>query len=971
MTIHFRIQLSLFALVFSSLLFGQNFSNGFPFALPVDDNTSSVFLPAFPASPITEAKRVVPEGRQFVRQGEAIRFWGVNITSSACFPTHTEAETIARRLRKMGINLVRFHHLDNPAWAGNEGTIFLNSQDNTLQIDPVSMDRLNYFISRLKQEGVYVNLNLHVTRTFRLNDGVPLADSIADFGKVVTLYDPQLQALQKEYANELLAQVNPYTGITLALDPVVVMVEMNNENSIYGWWKSNALRPFNQGGRLTVYHHEMLNDRWHTFLGQEYADDESLAASWNNGTIPAGTEENLTNPDLEEGLLQAPWLLETHDIAQANITLDNTNPQSGNQCVALQVTQATGTEWHIQFKQNDLNFQRDSTYELRFWARTDTERDFSISFLRDDAPYTWYSGRTFTANTQWQEFRLLFTASESTTAGRLSISPLGGNGTYWFDNFSLSNPAVDGLLPGESLNTASIKRIPWSQRLSYTPARVADLSRFYVALQAEHFREMKEYLTDQLLVSAAITGTNALVGPADVVHQLDLDYLDDHSYWDHPHFPNTAWDSYDWLINNQPQVLDPNFEAITHAFSGLARTDQPFTLSEYNHGAPNRYRVEMPHSILAYAAFQGADGIMFYTYAGERNQDNDLVNNFFDLHRDHSIMAQFPGVAMAYRRGYLQEAQQPLMANYKEEDIHRFPIVDNQGRWGRYTPYDKRLILTTGVQTGSYDAPQTSNFTEWPSPPEEVFTTFNGETTLNTTEGLLTTNTDKFCSVTGFFSTATDMTLDALTINSGNDFGTLQWISLDDQPLPEAKKSLITLTAAQQNTNMTWNGTNTIHNNWGNAPTEQKPLQVAIEMALNADYIKLYPLDVYATPTDSILVLPNSQGHFPILLDQYQYETLWFGINTFIGPVSTLESDQPTPFHFYPNPVLSGQPVQITGPEKSTILLFNILGQLVNQQEINTPFYRLDTTGLTAGTYQLVFLNENRQRLNNTLLIIK
>ena len=56
------------------------------------------------------------------------RFWGVNINGSANFPEHSYSEIFAKRLMKVGINLVRFHQWDaekvilaaltNKAWSG-------------------------------------------------------------------------------------------------------------------------------------------------------------------------------------------------------------------------------------------------------------------------------------------------------------------------------------------------------------------------------------------------------------------------------------------------------------------------------------------------------------------------------------------------------------------------------------------------------------------------------------------------------------------------------------------------------------------------------------------------------------------------------------------------------------------------------------------------------------------------------------
>ena len=219
-------------------LFAQNFDGGFSFFLPYYDSSAQEFLPEFPAYTIEEAHRVsTGPGGQFYAGGESVRFWGVNIVAAACFPEKDKAPAIAARMRKMGINLVRFHHLDNPSWGGANSSIFLNGQNGTRQLNPVTLDRLDYFIAQLKRNGIYVNMNLNVSRTFQEADGVPGADSLPDFGKGVTLFDPWMQFLQKEYAEQLMGHVNPYTNLPLAADLGMGVV---------------VNRPFRQG-RLTEW----------------------------------------------------------------------------------------------------------------------------------------------------------------------------------------------------------------------------------------------------------------------------------------------------------------------------------------------------------------------------------------------------------------------------------------------------------------------------------------------------------------------------------------------------------------------------------------------------------------------------------------------------------------------------------------------------------------------------------------------
>lgn len=40
------------------------------------------------------------------------KFWGVLINSAACFPEHSAADKVARRLAKFGVNMVRLHQFD-------------------------------------------------------------------------------------------------------------------------------------------------------------------------------------------------------------------------------------------------------------------------------------------------------------------------------------------------------------------------------------------------------------------------------------------------------------------------------------------------------------------------------------------------------------------------------------------------------------------------------------------------------------------------------------------------------------------------------------------------------------------------------------------------------------------------------------------------------------------------------------------
>ena len=167
--------------------------------------------------------------------GTKARFWGNLLNSAACFPEHAEADKVARRLAKFGVNLVRLHQFD-AQWATPNIFAFTKGapMDCTRKLDATSLDRLHYLVAALEREGIYVYVDLLVYRTFKAEDGVEAYDKLPPNGaKPYTLFDEHLIELQQEYARQLLLPVNPYTGKSLAEDPGVAAVLITNENDMF------------------------------------------------------------------------------------------------------------------------------------------------------------------------------------------------------------------------------------------------------------------------------------------------------------------------------------------------------------------------------------------------------------------------------------------------------------------------------------------------------------------------------------------------------------------------------------------------------------------------------------------------------------------------------------------------------------------------------------------------------------------
>ena len=74
---------------------------------------------SFLNKPLTAADALVARDGHFYREigGDPVRLFGVNLVLSATLPEPSDAARIARRLRKLGVNLVRLHAMDAPAFA--------------------------------------------------------------------------------------------------------------------------------------------------------------------------------------------------------------------------------------------------------------------------------------------------------------------------------------------------------------------------------------------------------------------------------------------------------------------------------------------------------------------------------------------------------------------------------------------------------------------------------------------------------------------------------------------------------------------------------------------------------------------------------------------------------------------------------------------------------------------------------------
>lgn len=176
------------------------------------------------------------QGDRFVfEDGTPVRFWGTNLNSGACFPEKDYAPKLAQRLAAYGCNMVRLHQMDSE-WATPSIYQFKKGKrlENTSTYDPESFDRLDYLLSCLKKEGIYVYLDMLTYRKFKEADGVRNSVALINRAAPYCFWDRRLIELQKEYCAVLWNHVNPYTGLAYKDDPMFVLSDAANEVCLFG-----------------------------------------------------------------------------------------------------------------------------------------------------------------------------------------------------------------------------------------------------------------------------------------------------------------------------------------------------------------------------------------------------------------------------------------------------------------------------------------------------------------------------------------------------------------------------------------------------------------------------------------------------------------------------------------------------------------------------------------------------------------
>jgi aryl-phospho-beta-D-glucosidase BglC (GH1 family) len=780
----------------------NNTPGWFPFNVPGDDASRTPMdlsslnpKPAGKDGFLRAEAGVIKDGA-----GRRVRWFGFNFTGDANLPPRSEAPKIAAHLAKLGVNIVRLHFLDFNWGPGS----LLNYPDNG-PINPGALDRLDSFISELKKQGIYVNLNLHVGRAYT---GTP---SGYDFSKGLDHFYPPYIAQFKQYVRDLVTHVNPYTGATYADEPAVACIEVNNENTF-------GMFPPTQLASLPEPFAGELKRQWTAWLRGKYQTTEGLRAAWgvNDGSVGANVVPNPNFINNARG-----WVLENHDIAQSRL-----DPiPDGTPGIRWTVTRAGTADWHLQLNHPRLNVIEGGPYRLTFRARATAPRSFSASVMLDQDPWTgcglWARQNLTTA---WQTFSYDFVATGTVPNHvRVNFSANNEPGVRDIADVSLRAISSGALRPDETFENDNI---PFTASSGNLTAR-RDFIQFLIETERNHALEMRRYVKEELGAKQIVYHSQVNFGgmAGAFREQMVGDLVDSHAYWQHPEFPGRPWDPVNWLIRNTTQLAEANGGEM--AGLGMMRVQgKPFTVSEYNTPAPSDYSAETWPLLAAMAGFQDWDGIYYYTYL---NFGNDYyagrILNFFDAQGHPAQMAFTPLAALLFRNGLVAPGRQTVVLTASERQAIN-DQTDN-GMWGSFDRFWGQAGLSravalrhkTALNPVSGEAPTSVNFTPTLMTPA---TSDTGEITWDAAQRLFTLNAPAARLLIGRAGGRT-VSVGEVTFQvgplGGNEHAHIGLVALDGKPIATSNSLFLVAIGRAENQNMGWNAQRTsVGNQWGAGP---------------------------------------------------------------------------------------------------------------------------------------------------------
>jgi hypothetical protein len=348
-------------------------------------------------------------------------------------------------------------------------------------------------------------------------------------------------------------------------------------------------------------------------------------------------------------------------------------------------------------------------------------------------------------------------------------------------------------------------------------------TKFIYETQRDTQVEQIQFLR-KLGVKAMLTDMNAWTEDAGTqACRTNFDYVDDHFYWDHPHFLEKDWSLPSRGGSGGGSSIPSGGEVAGKAV--LRLREKPFTITEFNYAAPNSFRAEGGLVAGAFAALQDWGGLWRFDYSSARESVTGATPvYYFDVAGDplrqaseYAIMALFAredaapartGIALTGSlQDYWDHAAEPIYPSYsmlswcvrlgtsvgggnKDKGWLELPLSERHSDTAALL--EKLRTQATWPQANATD------------PVKGIYESETGQIRLETKAGVLSVNTERTAGLAGPEGTVRN--LGPLSVSLTHSWGTVFAVSLDRKSLETSGRILLVHLTDLKNTGMKFRG---------------------------------------------------------------------------------------------------------------------------------------------------------------------
>lgn len=475
-----------------------------------------------------------------------------------------------------------------------------------------------------------------------------------------------------------------------------------------------------------------------------------------------------------------------------------------------------------------------------------------------------------------------------------------GNHIKLHDNWQVEGQ-VSPLAASESLDKGTIAILAHYE-LATMPGkykkRAQDQTKFFYETEYNWFKKVRDLVIStgsKALVQGSSWGGPGYLQEIQSAVNAQFDFHGKHTYWLHPH---GGWTPEVALFPNKPIVYHPLENMLLCAYQHVSGL--PFVITEWNFCYPNDYTLDAAPFMAIYGALQNIAANN--RFVADLPEFGSRKNNFFSMFNSPSGIATEPISYYIYVRGDVQQAPLIYTNSIAGEKLHdpsraekKRKTAESENRFymkfgGQDVPIETMLVGSVRLTLDEKKYPPLwkqdifeKNFDE----KNKIIKSATGEVEWDYGKGQIRVNSPKTRLVLGFLGSENQF--GSLKIKTSKAYGLVGLSSIDNVPLEESSKILLTVSGRDRNSGqllqyLQRNGKivdkyeSFCMKKVGGPPLIYEPIEVELSLKNSKDGDwKLIPLDLSGRPrTEKITDVKVSGGVLSAKISNKDYEALNF-----------------------------------------------------------------------------------------------